>query len=221
MALRNLHKLRICLFNPPAFVQFPVLSYLCPISCYFKLVNQYFMKAFQLLLLSMLVPVMCVWGNNRKQVEEHTSSVIIAVNEVHGGGYFVDSKGKRLFDKQFEGVGPFSEGLARVKQNGKWGYVNLKGEVVIPCVYDWGLADRAEFSEGLACVRKNWRYGYINAEGEQVIPCIYDEADQFSEGHALVKQHKKYGFVNVKGEEVIPCIYEYAMAFSDGLAFVW
>ena len=125
------------------------------------------MKAFQLLLLSMLVPVMCVWGNNRKQVEEHTSNVIIAVNEVHGGVFFVDSKGNRLFDKQFEGVEPFSEGLARVKQNGKWGYVNLKGEVVIPCVYDWGMADRAEFSEGLACVRKNWRYGYINDEGEQ------------------------------------------------------
>ena len=81
------------------------------------------MKAFQLLLLSMLVPVMCVWGNNRNQVEEHTSNVIIAVNEVHGGGYFVDSKGHRLFNKQFEAVEPVSEGLARVKQNGKWGYV--------------------------------------------------------------------------------------------------
>ena len=124
------------------------------------------MKAFQLLLLSMLVPVMCVWGNNHKQVEEHTSNVIIAVNEVHGGGFFVDSKGNRLFNKQFEGVGPFSEGLARVKQNGKYGCINLQGEVVIPCIYDW----ITDFSEGLSKIEQGKVWSVINKEGKVIVP---------------------------------------------------
>ena len=179
------------------------------------------MKSIQLLLLGILMPMVCAWGQSSQQGENHAPRVIIAVNTTHGEGYFVDSKGNRLFNKQFEGVGPFSEGLARVKQNGKWGYINTKGEVVIPCVYDWSRNDSGEFSEGLACVKQNGRYGFINTEGEKVVPCIYDEGDAFAEGHALVKQHRKYGFVNAKGEEVIPCIYTYAYPFSEGLALVW
>ena len=51
-------------------------------------------------------------------------------------GYFVDGEGSFLFGKQFDAVTPFTGGLACVKKEGKWGFINPKGEVVIPCIYD-------------------------------------------------------------------------------------
>ena len=49
---------------------------------------------------------------------------------------------------QYEDAGFFSDGLAPVKQNGKWGYVNADNQTAIPFQYD--LA--GTFSEGYAVV---------------------------------------------------------------------
>lgn len=46
-------------------------------------------------------------------------------------------------------VAPFSEGLARVRDNnGLYGFINKKGEIVIPCIYE----DAASFNDGYAKV---------------------------------------------------------------------
>lgn len=55
---------------------------------------------------------------------------------------------------------PFSEGLAAVGQDGKWGYIDKTGNEVIPCVYD----GTASFSEGLAWVRQDGKWGIISKE---------------------------------------------------------
>ena len=38
---------------------------------------------------------------------------------------------------QYDELYPFSEGLAAVKKDGKYGYINTKGELVIPCKFDY------------------------------------------------------------------------------------
>ena len=58
--------------------------------------------------------------------------VIIAVNTGNRVGYFTDSKGNIIIDKQFDGVSSFSNGLAKVKQNGKWMIIDSNGQVIIP-----------------------------------------------------------------------------------------
>ena len=95
------------------------------------------------------------------QQSPKTYKVIIAVNTPHGVGYFEDSEGNKLFNKQFEKVRNFSEGLAPVKQEGKSGFINTQGEVVIPCIYDFSWY----FSEGLATVVQNDKWGLINTQG--------------------------------------------------------
>jgi hypothetical protein len=59
----------------------------------------------------------------------------------------------------------FSEGLADVKQNGKWGYINTKEKVVIPCIYDGAMS----FYKGLAKVKKNDKWSVINTEGKVIV----------------------------------------------------
>ena len=84
--------------------------------------------------------------------------------------------------ERYDQVDAFSEGMAAVRRDGKWGYINLKGEEVIPCQFSDAFPP-GQFSEGLACVvdersdadKKLWnkRVGFINKKGEWVITGDY------------------------------------------------
>ena len=50
---------------------------------------------------------------------------------------------------QFDEVFDFSEGFGNVKNDGKWGYIDKKGKVVIEPQFD----DASDFSEGFAKVK--------------------------------------------------------------------
>lgn len=55
-----------------------------------------------------------------------------------------------LVSPKYEDAESFSDGLAAVKQGGKWGYIDESGKLVIPCQFDKAYP----FSEGLAIVGK-------------------------------------------------------------------
>ena len=93
----------------------------------------------------------------------------------------------------------FNEGFAAVQKDGKWGYINTKGEQIVECKFD----DAYYFNEGFARVKKDGKWGYINTKGEQIIECKFDDAYCFSEGFAWVEKDGKWGYVNTKGCFVI------------------
>ena len=76
---------------------------------------------------------------------------------------------------KYDDVWDFSEGLARVKLNNKWGFIDKTGKEVIPLIYD----EVRDFSEGLACVKLNSKYGFIDGKGKEVVPFMYDYARSF------------------------------------------
>jgi hypothetical protein len=98
---------------------------------------------------------------------------------------------------RYDVVSDFQEGRAWVKLNGKYGFVDLQGNEVIPLKYD----DAFNFSEGRAEVSLNGKYGFIDVNGNEVIPLKYDRVYSFSEGRLRVKLNRKYGFVDVQGNE--------------------
>lgn len=112
---------------------------------------------------------------------------------------YVTREGNTAFSATFERAMPFSEGLAAVRQNGKWGYINTRGEFVIEPQY----ADARQFSEGLAAVMasKDIRYAYIDAEGNEVIAAKYEEAEPFSGGCAIVKRGPEMRLIDTAGNE--------------------
>ena len=136
---------------------------------------------------------------------------------IDGRKGFVDSvTGEILVPCSYDDVDYFREGLARVKKNGKWGFIDKTGKEVIPCSYDsvWN------FSGGFTMVKKNSKYGFIDKTGKEVIPCSYDDVDYFREGLARVKKNGKWGFIDKTGKEVIPYSYDGVGYFSEGLAAV-
>ena len=67
----------------------------------------------------------------------------------------------------------FSEGLADVRLNGKWGFIDKSGKVVIPFKYD----DALPFSEGFAVVELDGKDGYIDKNGTEFFEEIINEID--------------------------------------------
>jgi hypothetical protein len=99
--------------------------------------------------------------------------------------------------------------LFRIIQQGKIGYMDKKGTVVIPAIYLNGT----DFSEGLAAVRHNGYYGYIDMSGNFVIPPRYDRANRFYRGIALAYKKGEPVFINKAGQPVLPPVY-------SGLSFI-
>jgi hypothetical protein len=118
---------------------------------------------------------------------------------------FIDKSGKQMISWTKNWPGPrFEEGLAAIERDGKWGFVDKLGRLVIPCVYD-DLARYCEesvvggFSEGLVAAKKNGKWGFIDISGKIAIPFIYDEAFNFSEGLALVANGSSSFFIDKNG----------------------
>lgn len=84
----------------------------------------------------------------------------------------------------YEWADHFSEGLAPVKRNGLWGFIDQTGKEVIPPRY----SRVNSFSEGLAAVRESGLWGFIDFEGNTAIPFEYAEAGIFNAGKARVKK---------------------------------
>lgn len=96
----------------------------------------------------------------------------------------------------YEWADHFSEGMAPVKKNGLWGFIDSTGKEVIAMRYTGVNA----FSEGLAAVRENDLWGFINLEGATEFPFNFIEAGNFIEGKARVKKGLNYCFIDRNNE---------------------
>ena len=95
------------------------------------------------------------------------------------GGYTFENGGYVPLYTEDEPL--FSEGLAAVCSDGRWGYANADGKLVIEPAYD--AAGR--FSYGLAPVSKDGKNFYIDVTGEKAIDASdYDEIFPFVNGYA-------------------------------------
>ncbi len=120
---------------------------------------------------------------------------------------------------QFDSVGAFSEALAEVKVNGKWGYIDKNGTMVIQPQFD----ETQGFSEGLALVwiaGKNW--GYIDKTGKFVIPQQFakNQSGKFSQGLAYACIASTCGYIDKTGRFVIDRKFTGRGDFLEGLAAI-
>lgn len=144
---------------------------------------------------------------------------------IHGSG-FIDKDGnfavtssydeteKYIGLQEYE-IGFFSEGLAAVKKNGKWGFMDAKENIIVPLEYD----EIEPFSDGLARIRKNFKYGFIDTNGNIIVQAEYDEAETFTNEFARVTKNGQTGIIDAKGNIVIPAEYEAISPINEG--YVW
>jgi hypothetical protein len=109
-----------------------------------------------------------------------------------------------------------NQDLYQVIKDGKSGFINREGTVIIDFEFDSVSA----FSEGLARIFHKEKVGFIDTNGNIVIQPIFDNAMNFSEGLAVVSVGEKFGYINKQGEFVISPSYYSADDFKNGIALV-
>lgn len=115
-------------------------------------------------------------------------------------------------------TGDFHEGLAIVASNGKGGYINTEGKLVIK--FQRGIC--RNFHDGLAAVKKGNLWGYIDREGKFIIKPQFDnlgvDVGDFHEGLARIGYD---GYINKQGKLVIKFDEFHILGdFHEGLASI-
>jgi len=102
-------------------------------------------------------------------------------------------------------VGPFVGGLAAAKLGGKVGYIDKKGEWIVPPKFAEGL----EFGkEGLASVATGGLEKYLTLSGAVAFESPGSGGQDFNEGLAPVTQRGHVGYLDSRGRIVIPARFD-------------
>ena len=100
--------------------------------------------------------------------------------------------------------------------NGLYGYVDEKGNWVIPAQFD----DAEDFLDGIARIEKDDKVGFIRKDGSYIVEPIFDDAFNFFEGLADVKLNGKVGYIKTDGTYLIEPKFDMASEFHEGFAIV-
>jgi hypothetical protein len=113
---------------------------------------------------------------------------------------FIDKEGNWVIKPQFEAAKNFdaTSGLARVKKNGNWMYVDREGKLMEIKTELYG-----DFYEGLAKGKQNGLVGFFDAAGVWVIKPKFENARDFHNGYAAAKYNGKWGIIDTAGNWVI------------------
>lgn len=130
------------------------------------------------------------------------SDGLFNVREGNYTAYF-DTAGNEVlpFSNKYEEYGNFTEGLARVRVNEKWGFINKEGKEVIAPQFHYADA----FSNGLAIVRNEHdQHGAIDVFGNLVIDYRFSNLTNFEKGYAKFGDLKTWGLIDTAGNIVVP-----------------
>ena len=130
-----------------------------------------------------------------------------------------------------QSISSFSDGLALVKVNNKYGFIDSNFNYVIPTKYNYAQS----FNDGFAmvCEEKDEKYmcGYIDKKGNTIIklkynfgPSNYDNYSKISEvqdGYLLVTNDDKKAVFDTKGKQLTEFINNSKISLSgDGIVTV-
>ena len=124
---------------------------------------------------------------------------------------------------EFEQTRGFSSGYAAVYKEGKWGYIDKTGKLVIPYTFDYaesfaGSYAVVQLNGGASAGSRTPLYGLIDKKGKPLAGVEYQLISDAKEGLYVVGKDGKFGYIDKKGKLVIPCEYDIAYEFCEGLA---
>ncbi|MEH7417857.1 WG repeat-containing protein [Neobacillus drentensis] len=96
----------------------------------------------------------------------------------------------------------------------KWGYINPKGQIVFPPIYDHA----GDFQDNdLAIISLMSKTGVINEKGYLIVKPKYDTIQPFSEGRSVVNDHEGFKVIDESGKEVTEKAYSFiSPAYKEG-----
>lgn len=113
----------------------------------------------------------------------------------------IDGTGHFLSEDAWDGANAVSCGLCLVKKDGKVGFANECGELVIPLIYDGAW----EFTDDRALVRQGGERFWIDTQGNRLSDWNWAKGSRMRNGHAtVITEDGLYGVIDRDGNQVIP-----------------
>jgi hypothetical protein len=126
--------------------------------------------------------------------------------------FYIDKSGR-----PWASAGLLPWGLARVRLNGKWGYIDGEGREIIPIKYD---ELPVNLIRRFNRFKLNGKYGYFDGAANEISPAKYDDAPEKlfdgNERTVRVSANGKYGYLSKNnGKEIYPPKCEDGPAFLE------
>lgn len=150
------------------------------------------------------------------------------ISKEFGYGY-VNTKGEIVIPNKYEDIRDFSEGLAAVMLNGKWGFIDKDGNIKV----DFKFSNEPKsFSNGRTFVLgTDFKFGIIDTEGKVIVDPKYKQVFPFNEGLAVVSEMDKsfqetFFIIDLNGKVVKEFKkagndkFSLISGFSEGLAII-
>ena len=116
----------------------------------------------------------------------------------------------------FNYCGDFYNGIACVKLNGKYNYINTNNQLISKTWFDYG----GYFRKGFACVELYGKYNFINANGQIISDTWFDDCYAFYNDFAVVRLNGKWNFINTDGQIISNTWFDGCGIFKNGFARV-
>lgn len=149
------------------------------------------------------------------------------LNEDQKFGY-IDPSGKEVIKCSYDYADQFSEGLALVgtenDYDGKYGFIDTKGKVVIPFQANRGYGSFNEgfcwfFDSGSEADAWDGKFGTIDKKGKTVIApsSAIQDANAFQGGVAVFGDGEYYGLINARGKQIVLPKYDWMAQLPAGI----
>ena len=103
---------------------------------------------------------------------------------------------EEIIPQKYQAALEFSEGLAGVRIMGRWGFINMKGDIIITPQFDLV----GSFANDLAEVLMNGKVGVINRQGDLVVKPQFSRAIPFSK-NVVLAEPGEWRSVHFRGHE--------------------
>lgn len=168
-------------------------------------------------------------GNKKKVVQgvENLKELGLIENDLfslyNGSTWgFYNSNNEHVFGN-YEDTTAIGNGIAAVKENGKWSIVNRDGTDLTGSKYDRVACDEKQvvYRNDRLFVYYDMAYHLIDSTGAVITDQTFQDARVFNDStYAAVRINDKWGFIDKDGNIVIEPQYEAARSFSNGFAAV-
>ena len=126
--------------------------------------------------------------------------------------------GDVLFEPKFEETYPSVTNRIRFKQNGKFGFINPKGDIVIEAIYPEATDFYYFGGKPHAYVTKKDSTFYIGLDGNPIRPIIGCGGVISNSPNAMYvfKVNEKYGVITLRKDTIIKPIFKHIKNYDDG-----
>ena len=101
---------------------------------------------------------------------------------------------------RYNRIRPYSEGMAAVEKNGRWGFIDQQGREIVRPQYQ----DVLPYGESRAAVKKDGQWGFVDKRGKETVKPQYDNVWSYKDGRATAEKDGKRRALDLNGNEVSP-----------------